>query len=72
MAMSSEHNLSAREHTFTKDELLSADEVFVCNSIVGIWPVKQIANVNFPVGWLTRQIQDWLAHFINEAIRGEQ
>jgi 4-amino-4-deoxychorismate lyase len=66
MAMASEHGLSLIEHTFTKDELLSADEVFVCNSIVGIWPVKHIATTHFPVGVITRQLQIWLAQFQDE------
>jgi len=66
MAMASEHGLSSIEHTFTKDELLSADEVFVCNSIVGIWPVKHIATTYFPVGVITRQLQIWLAQFQDE------
>lgn len=62
MAVSSEHGFSAIEHTFTKDELISADEVFVCNSIIGIWPVNQIGTVCFPVGVRTRQLQTWLTH----------
>lgn len=65
MAPSSDHGLSAIERTFTKDELLSADEVFVCNSIIGIWPVKQIATACFPVGLMTRRLQTWLSQ--NEA-----
>ena len=70
MTISSDHDLSVIEHTFTKDELLSADEVFVCNSIIGIWPIKQIATTYFPVGLITRQLQIWLAQFQNEAISG--
>ena len=70
MAMSSEHNLSAIEHTFTKDELLSADEVFVCNSVIGIWPIKQIATTSFPVGIRTLQLQTWLTQFQKEANSG--
>ena len=66
MAMASEHGLSWIEHTFTKDELLSADEVFVCNSIVGIWPVKHIATTYFPVGVITRQLQIWFAQLQDE------
>lgn len=66
MAMASEHGLSWIEHAFTKDELLSADEVFVCNSILGIWPVKHIATTCFPVGVITRQLQIWLAQFQDE------
>jgi 4-amino-4-deoxychorismate lyase len=70
MAMSYDYGFSVIEHTFTKDELLSADEVFVCNSIVGIWPIKQIAMTCFSVGERTRQLQTWLTQFQNEAISG--
>ena len=70
MAISSDQGISAIEHVFTQDELLSADEVFVCNSIVGIWPVRQIENIRFPVGEITRQLQSCLANFQNEATSG--
>lgn len=63
MDLASNHDLSLIEHTFTKDELLSADEIFICNSIVGIWPIKQIAKTRFPVGLKTGQIQIWLDRF---------
>ena len=72
MTLSSDHGLTVIAHTFTKDELLSADEVFVCNSIIGIWPIKQIATACFPVGLITRQLQSWIAQFQNEAIRGDR
>lgn len=49
------------EHRFNKAELLAADEVFVCNSIIGIWPVKQIENIRFKAGTLTKQLQNWLS-----------
>ena len=71
MKVSSGHDLFVIEHTFTKEELLLADEVFVCNSIIGIWPIKQIANTYFPVGLITRQLQFWIAQFQNEAISGD-
>lgn len=60
MTISVDHGLSVVEHVFTKDELLSADEVFVCNSIIGIWPIKQIETMHFSVGPITRNIQIWL------------
>ncbi len=69
MAIASVQGIFAIEHTFTQDELLSADEVFVCNSIAGIWPVRQIENIRFPVGEITRQLQTGLARFQNEATR---
>lgn len=57
-----EHNLTLIEHDYGKEELLAADEAFVCNSIIGIWPVKQVGNVSFAVGNVTSQLQTWLGH----------
>ncbi|MGZ8190820.1 MAG: aminodeoxychorismate lyase [Methylococcaceae bacterium] len=59
----SENNLSNIEHTFTKEVLLSADEIFVSNSIIGLWPIKQIETATYPVGPITKQIQTWLSRF---------
>lgn len=66
MTISVDHGLSVIEHVFTKDELLSADEVFVCNSIIGIWPIKQIETTHFSVGPITKNIQIQLDRFIND------
>ncbi|QQD19879.1 aminodeoxychorismate lyase [Spongiibacter nanhainus] len=38
-------------------EVLAADEVFLCNSVFGIWPVTAIGCVHKPIGALTRQFQ---------------
>jgi 4-amino-4-deoxychorismate lyase len=48
------------EHHFTQEELLDADEVFVCNSVIGLWPIKQLANRCFAVGNETKHLQSWL------------
>jgi 4-amino-4-deoxychorismate lyase len=61
------HNLTLIEHVYGRDELFAANEAFVCNSIVGIWPVKQIENVNLTVGKLTNQLQGWLAQLKEKA-----
>ncbi|MDD5276657.1 MAG: aminodeoxychorismate lyase [Methylovulum sp.] len=45
---------------FAPEQLLEADEVFVCNSIIGIWPVRQIEGQHFFVGIMTKRIQMWL------------
>ncbi len=41
-------------------ELLAADEVFLCNSQYGIWPVRELAGQCWPVGPLTRKLQAFL------------
>jgi 4-amino-4-deoxychorismate lyase len=38
-------------------DLAAADEVFVCNSVYGIWPVLACAEMNWPAGPLTRKLQ---------------
>ncbi len=43
--------------SFDKAQLLQADEVFVTNSVIGIWPVKQIAEQSFQVGEWTQRLQ---------------
>ncbi|MDF9621009.1 aminodeoxychorismate lyase [Pseudomonas entomophila] len=39
------------------EDLQQADEVFVCNSVYGIWPVREFAALNWPAGPLTRKLQ---------------
>ncbi|MGE8068471.1 aminodeoxychorismate lyase [Pseudomonas sp. NPDC089569] len=41
----------------TLEQLQSADEVFLCNSVYGVWPVHAYAALSWPVGPLTRKLQ---------------
>ncbi|KPW38975.1 Aminodeoxychorismate lyase [Pseudomonas amygdali] len=38
-------------------DLESADEVFLCNSVYGVWPVRGFTVLSWPVGPLTRKLQ---------------
>jgi len=60
LLLSSEHGINASVTAVSPLDLRNADEIFVCNSIVGIWPVAQLEQWSFPVGPITRQIQTWL------------
>lgn len=43
--------------------LREADEVFVCNAVIGLWPVRALDAKHWPVpGALTRQLMQALAH----------
>jgi 4-amino-4-deoxychorismate lyase len=44
----------------TLEEVMRADEVLLCNSLIGVWPVREIERVRFPVGGLTRDIAAFL------------
>ena len=37
--------------------LLQADEIFVCNSVIGVWPVCQIGATAIPLGPVAAQMQ---------------
>jgi len=37
--------------------LLNADEVFVCNSVIGLWPVRQVGANAIPLGPTATQLQ---------------
>ncbi|MER0041426.1 aminodeoxychorismate lyase [Pseudomonas sp. MGal98] len=47
------------------DELLGADEVFLCNSLYGVWPVRQLQACHWPVGPLTRKLQALARHLLD-------
>lgn len=40
-------------------DLRSAHELFVCNSVIGVWPVRRIDQHEFSVGEMTRMMQRW-------------
>lgn len=52
--------MAVEEHFFEQDFLLSADEIFFCNAIIGIWPVKQLAEQHYRVGPVTQYFTQWL------------
>lgn len=72
MGLIHRHQIAISESTVSKDQLLSSDEVFICNSVIGIWPVNQIENSRYPIGPITRQCQIWLNDYTNEALNDEQ
>lgn len=43
---------------FSLNHLISADEVFMTNSILGLAPVRKIDRSHFPIGAITRRFQE--------------
>jgi 4-amino-4-deoxychorismate lyase len=44
--------------------LRNADEVFICNSVIGIWPVIKIECMHKAIGPMCRQLQqEFESHF---------
>lgn len=48
------------EGDYTPDQLFTADEVFVSNSLIDVWPVTQLGTHLFEVGPVTRLAQELL------------
>lgn len=64
--LASENGLTVIEQTLSKSDLIEANEVFVCNSVNGIWPVNHIIDTqqSYSVGPITQQCQTWLSQAI--------
>lgn len=45
-------------------DLLQADEAFVCNSLIGLWPIRRIETTDLSIGPITRlcrmKLDEWL------------
>lgn len=66
MARASQHGRTVVESDISYAELLQADEVFLCNSLYGIWPVTALAERVWPVGPLTRKLQAVVADLLSD------
>jgi 4-amino-4-deoxychorismate lyase len=42
------------------DEVVAANEIFLTNSLAGVWPVRELEGQGYTPGALTRAVQDWL------------
>ncbi len=57
--LAKQQGLAVYEKTFTKYELELADELFLTNSLFGIWPIRRIDKTQFTrVGKVTKSLQD--------------
>ena len=55
-------NISLSQGSYGLDDVLAADELFVTNSVISIWPVKQLLKSSYPLGPVTQQLQQALAN----------
>lgn len=67
-----EHTLSQDrgilEAQVNRETIESADELFLTNSVVGVWPIRRIEKRDYKIGPITRHIQKWLAKKIENEI----
>ena len=41
---------------YSQTDIATADEIFICNSLIGIWPVRQLEQQLFAIGPVTKTI----------------
>lgn len=63
MALAEAAGLVVNVRQLTEQDLFDADEVFMTNSLIGIWPVSQIEDSKLKVGPITRQLQQALSEY---------
>lgn len=57
LALAEGQGIDVQVRDIAYEELLGADEVFLCNSLYGIWPVREFGGRDWSVGPLTRKLQ---------------
>ncbi len=62
MEWAATHGVTCRIEAFGLTDLLAAEEVFVVNSTIGLWPVHALLDRVWTRHPLSMQIQDWLNH----------
>lgn len=60
LSLLDKHEVAYKEGCFTPEDLITADEVFLTNSIIEIWPVTQLQQHRFAVGQTTLALQKWI------------
>ena len=68
--LAKKNQIQVIEKTIAKEEIQSTDELFVTNSIIGIWPIKKIGMKKYRTGLLTQQLQSLFLAFKQEDVNG--
>jgi 4-amino-4-deoxychorismate lyase len=57
LLLAEQKNILVRQAALSQDFVMAADELFLSNSIIGIWPIKSLENKAYPVGSVTQAMQ---------------
>ncbi len=57
-----EHGVPCWVRQFGLSELLVADEIFLVNSVIGLWPVRELSGSEWSHHPISMQVQEWLNH----------
>jgi len=60
MAAAQRHGMTCRVETVPLERTLECDEIFLVNSLIGIWPVQSLAGRSWRPGENTARMREWL------------
>ncbi len=63
LLLGKQQNILVQQVELPQDFVVSADELFLSNSVIGIWPVKSLENKAYPVGSMTKTLQKALTAY---------
>lgn len=58
----SDKNINCQQRQLELQTLYDADAIFICNSIIGLWPVISLDNKSFPITDLQRHLQNAISN----------
>ena len=64
LSIQQDKSSSVQITTVTRQALLDADAVFLCNSIHGIWPICELDGKHYPHNDLVCNLRDTVAQLI--------
>lgn len=60
LAIAKEKDIETHIKNISVDDIYVMDEIFISNSIIGIWPVTSIGEIKYPVGDMTHNLESKL------------
>lgn len=66
--IANKHKIKVIKKNISKEDVFVADELFVTNSIIGIWPIRQLEVQKFKIGELTMKLQHLFVEFKQQGI----
>jgi 4-amino-4-deoxychorismate lyase len=65
LSIAKEKDFEIHIKNVTIDNIYSMDEIFITNSIIGIWPVSSVGEIKYPLGDMTHSLESELRKRIN-------
>lgn len=52
----------------TQEDIKAAEELFITNSVMGLWPIRQLNDLVYPVGAVSHTVKKWLDKRIQQEL----